>query len=833
MFLRSFLTVSIAVLALAGAVVPAGAEVNVAVGNGDKITGTLLPASEVETFRVNVPKGAVFKLKVKGRPAVKKGPKPPATLRLLDPDGAEVGAALVKRKATSATLKGYTALRSGEYRIQVSGDGETSGNYLLVVKWKSPTQFTFDLDDSLPNATGDVRLPLDAGSRLKIKLSAAKGSTATPAAERLVGPDAFEDTLDPPTPGAPKHALKNVVVPEFGDTVLETSGGGAYRCTVTVKVPAPAKRKISLTSKEIGGSPFGGGDTAIGQVVSPLGGSVAIDASQSPLVGGASVLVPAGAISGPTAILIGESAPLPNQDNGQQGAGPSVFFGPEGLTFANDVTVTIPWDAESFGDRADEVRVYTRDADGNVTEILDFELDVEAGTATFPVSHFSSFRVFGPMLPAPVTGDLDGDGLGDLVLRAPRNGAGVVYVTPGGIQEGGSTADAPIVLTGDVQGDRFGTDFAVCDLNQDGREDLVVSANRADIGGRVYVFFGRSSDGPGPPLSSRSAAQADVILTPQQRDLGFGIRLACGDVNGDQIDDLIVGAEGSSVGASSAGAVYIFFGAPEFSSRSTANADVTLLGKRMNDGFGAAVAVGDVTGDSIADVIVGAEERNVPDTGSVYVFAGGGGLKSLNSNKADFVMSGVGEGDRFGLELAVGDIDGDGFADVAVSSPGDDTGGELAGAVFVHFGGRLNDPPAKLTGASSGDDFGFNLSVADLQGDGSAEVIASSGNRSGNRGSVHIFSGVPGFGSQGSLSATSVLTGEQAGDVLRVVQRPYDITGDSIPDLVIYAPGASGDDGRAYIVFGGATLPASGSVAEVSLVYDGQPGDALGGDPIP
>ncbi len=59
------------------------------------------------------------------------------------------------------------------------------------------------------------------------------------------------------------------------------------------------------------------------------------------------------------------------------------------------------------------------------------------------------------------------------------------------------------------------------------------------------------------------------------------------------------------------------------------------------------------------------------------------------------------------------------------------------------------------------------------------------------------------------------------------------MTGDAFPDLVIYAPGANSDAGRAYVFPGGPTLPASGSAGQAPLVYDGQPGDALGGDPIP
>ena len=74
----------------------------------------------------------------------------------------------------------------------------------------------------------------------------------------------------------------------------------------------------------------------------------------------------------PTAVLVGTSSPMPNQEEGDQPAGPTVFFGPEGLTFQQDVTVTIPFDVEAFGANAGELSVFTRDEDGNITEITEF-----------------------------------------------------------------------------------------------------------------------------------------------------------------------------------------------------------------------------------------------------------------------------------------------------------------------------------------------------------------------------------------------------------------------------------------------------------------------------
>jgi hypothetical protein len=821
--LRTLPLLALAALGLLAA--PAAAGVDVAVGNGDKVTGTLLPADEVESYRVLVPAGAVFKLKVKGKPAKKGDPKPPVTLRLFDPQG-NLAAQGIEKK-TSATLKGYRAEETGEYRIQVQGDGNTSGNYQLVVKWKSPKSFRFDVDDPGPGDPSLSELPLDAGATLTIKLKAAKGSEATPVAERLTGASDFERDLPAPNAGATSHTVKKQVVPVFGAATLQSSGGGPYSVSVKVKPPKPAKRKIDLTQKVLGSSPTGG-DVAFGQVVGPGGGEVAVSVDDSAIIGGSGVDIPAGALSTPTAVLVGTSTPMPTQEDGDQPAGPTVFFGPEGLTFQQDVTVTIPFDVEAFAANAGELSVFTRDEDGNITEITEFTVDLDTGTCSFQVSHFSSFRVYGPALPPPVEGDLDVDGAGDLVLRAPGNGAGRVYVVPGGSTAGldiGTTAGAPIVLTGEGVSGRFGEIVATSDLNQDGREDLIVTAPQAGLNGRVYVFFGDTA------FASRGAETADLVFTGQSNDLGFGVRLAVGDANGDGVEDLVIGAEGSSAGVAAAGAAYVFFGAPELSSRSAAFADVVLTGTTTNDGFGASVGVGDVTDDGFPDVIVGADQVVRNGTGALYVFAGGPGLKSQKASKADFTAFGVAARDGFGLETAVGDVTGDGVDDIVVSAAGDDEAATDAGAVYVFRGGSLASAPSKLTGEGAGDDFGFNVAVRDLDGSPGAEVVVTAERVAGGRGRAYVFSGGAGFGDLGAASAAAIYTGESSGDNLSVLQLPWDATGDGTPDLLVYAPRAASEAGRAYVLPGG-SLPASGSVASAAtVVISGQAGEALGGVP--
>ncbi len=822
---RSLTCLAVAVLVACSTALRA--DVDVAVANGDKVTGTLMPADEMESFRVLVPAGAVFKLKVKSKPLAKGKPKPALALRLFDPDGGEVAQDDVVIKKSSARLKGYVAAKTGEYRIQVTGDGATPGNYMLVVKWKSRTVFRFQLDDAGPGDPSRVRVPIDAGAAVTIKLKAAKGSSAAPVAAMIEAASGFQRMLPPPTTGAPAHVVKKELVPVFGEATIVTSGGGPYAATITVKPPRPAKRKIDLSQKTLGGGPAGGG-LAVGQVVGPGGGAVAVTTGESDIIGGAGVLVPPGALGSPTSILIGTATPMPNQQGGEQPAGPTIFFGPEGLQFGEDVTVTIPFDVEAFAANSGALSVFTRDADGNVTEITDFTVDLDAGTCSFPVSHFSSFRVFGPTLPPAVEGDIDFDGSGDLVLTAPSSGAGRVYVVHGGSLEDvavGTTGAAPVVLTGEGTTGRFGEIVATGDLNQDGREDLIVTAPQAGVNGRVYMFFGSAS------FASRGAAAADVIIYGQDRDFGFGVRLAVGDVNGDGVDDVVVGAEGSSAGVGGAGAVYVFLGSREISSRSAGFADVILTGTASGDGFGAAVGIGDVIGDSSADVIVGADEVLGKGTGIVFVFAGGPGLSSLKSKKADVTLSGVSTGDGFGLEIAIGDVTGDGRDDIVVAAAGDDDAGVDAGAVYVYRGGNLAAPPWKLTGEGDSDDFGFDVTVRDLDGVLGAEVVVTAERSAGGRGRAYVFAGGPGFAGGGAAAAAAaILTGENAGDHVSDLQPPWDVTGDGVPDLIVYATRFAAGAGRAYVFPGGA-LPATGSIGQALVAITGQAGEWLGGRP--
>jgi hypothetical protein len=147
-------------------------------------------------------------------------------------------------------------------------------------------------------------------------------------------------------------------------------------------------------------------------------------------------------------------------------------------------------------------------------------------------------------------------------------------------------------------------------------------------------------------------------------------------------------------------------------------------GAAAGDVFGLSVSsAGDVNGDGYADVIVGAPGNDTAgtDAGRAYVFYGGPGADAA----ADLTLTGAGAGDVFGFSVSsAGDVNGDGYADVIVGALGSEPGG---GRAYVYFGGPGADAVADLTlmgAAGSFDGFGWSVSSAgDVNGDGYAGKV--------------------------------------------------------------------------------------------------------------
>lgn len=470
-------------------------------------------------------------------------------------------------------------------------------------------------------------------------------------------------------------------------------------------------------------------------------------------------------------------------------------------------------------------------------------------------------------------GDINGDGIGDFVISAylanpgGRADAGTTYLVFGHQTSWSATLDLSslngsngfaingVASSGGV-GDYSGYSVASAgDINGDGIGDLVIGANQASPASRTgvsYVVFGKQTAWSATlELSTLNGVNGFAIKGVNIGDNSGWSVASAGDMNGDGISDIIIGAVGAAPGGrTNAGASYVVFGKQilwsasfELSSLDGVNGFV-INGVNSGDISGSSVAsAGDVNGDGIGDIIIGAFDADPGariSAGASYVVFGKQTpwsasleLSSLNGVNG-FVINGVNWYENSGYSVAsLGDINGDGVSDIIIGAYQGYQGTIYqAGVSYVVFGKQTPWSPSlelsilngvngfTIHGEGSGDYSGWSVaSAGDMNGDGIKDIIigapqAYPGGRS-NAGVSYIifgkktiwdasFNTTIGLAINGINPAnTNIFCYDQSGSS---VASAGDVNGDGIGDVLIGAPyacpGNHPSAGVSYVIFG-------------------------------
>jgi len=353
-------------------------------------------------------------------------------------------------------------------------------------------------------------------------------------------------------------------------------------------------------------------------------------------------------------------------------------------------------------------------------------------------------------------GDVNGDGLGDFLIGAWRDedggtGAGQTYLMLGravadwGMDFDLSNADAS--FWGEDAGDKSGGSVATAgDVNGDGLDDFLIGAMWDEDGGtnagQTYLILGRAAADWGMDFD---LSNADASFWGEDAGDFSGYPVAsAGDVNGDGLDDFLIGAHGDDDGGDHAGQTYLILGraaADWGMDFDLSNADASFWGEDAGDYSGYSLASAeDVNGDGLDDFLIGAygDEDGGTDAGQTYLILGRAAADwgmDFDLSNADASFWGEDAGDHSGFSAAsAGDVNSDGRDDFLIGAFGDeDGGGTFAGQTYLILGRAaadwamdfdLSNADASFWGEDIGDYSGFSVaSAGDVNGDGRDDFL--------------------------------------------------------------------------------------------------------------
>ena len=325
-------------------------------------------------------------------------------------------------------------------------------------------------------------------------------------------------------------------------------------------------------------------------------------------------------------------------------------------------------------------------------------MDLSNSNASFigeAAGDYSGFSVDG-------AGDVNGDGYDDILIGAHLNDEGIgmkigqtylIFGKPTGwaMDTDLSNSNASFGLVGGRSG------YSVAgagDINRDGYSDILIGAPTNSSGGyysgQTYIILGKKTGWQMDTNLSKS--DASYYGENAYDEAGSSVA-GIGDVNGDGYNDILIGAHNNDEGGQDTGQTYLILGKASGWSMGVnlSSANASFIGEELSDLSGWSIArTGDVNADGFDDFLIGAygNKEGGANAGQAYLIFGKATGWSMDTDMSDANVSFLGEGigDEAGRAVSgAGDVNGDGFDDILIGAPRDDTGGTDCGKAYLIF----------------------------------------------------------------------------------------------------------------------------------------------------